>query len=224
MDVTKKVFGGIRGWTSKGPDSTDEPISLVKQENGTVVARGRQHLLAFNPTTHEITWSTKYDAPGVDGWQQIVMSAIAIATTVMQQASKEQSAYNGDWGSVDNQNAQMINSLSMYQNFMNQRFSSTKQSGNAVYVLTDLKDGKDKGAGVVGVNLLSGQGVHQLLFKDKSPDYEVDETAGRLFNLDKNMLSAYAISDTVETGKADGDDDDKDKDKKDKDKKDKDNR
>jgi hypothetical protein len=99
---------------------------------------------------------------------------------------------------------------------MNKRYSATKQSGNIVYVLTDLKSGDDKGAGVVGVNLLTGQGVNQLMFKDKKPDYEVDETAGRLFNLDKNTLSAYVINETVQTSKSDDEDDDK-KDKKDND-------
>lgn len=214
MDVTKKVFGGIRGWTSKGPDTTDEPVALIRQENGVIVARGRQHLLGFNPSSREIVWSTKYDAPGVEGWQQIVMTAIAFATTVVQQVNKEQSAYNNDWSAVDRQNEQMVSSLTNFQNFMNQRFSATKQNGSVVYVLTTLEEGKDKGAGVVGVNLISGQAITQLLFKDKSPDYEVDETAGRLFNLDKNTLSAYAIVDKAEQAAADEDGKDKDKDKK----------
>lgn len=209
--VMKIGFGGLRGALSKGPDTTDEPIALIRQENGTVVARGRQHILGFNPASRDIAWSTKYDAPGVDGWQQIVMTAIQIATTAIQQAGKEQSAYNNNWSSVDRQNEQLVNSLSNYQNFMNKRFSATKQSGNVVYVLTDLKNGDDKGAGVVGVNLMTGQGINQIIFKDKSPDYEVDETAGRLFNLNKGILSAFAISETVQTGKSDDDDDKKDK-------------
>lgn len=209
--VMKIGFGGLRGALSKGPDTTDEPIALIRQENGTIVARGRQHLLGFNPASHEIAWSTKYEAPGVAGWQQIVMTAIQIATTVMQQAGKEQAAYNDNWSSVDSQNADLVNSLTNYQNFMNQRFSSTKQSGNIVYVLTDLKNGDDKGSGVIGVNLLTGQGINQIIFKDKSPDYEVDETAGRLFNLNKGVLSAFAINETAQTAAADDDDEKKDK-------------
>ena len=43
----------------------------------------------------------------------------------------------------------------------------------------------------------------------------IDETADRLFNLDKNTLSAFAISETVETAKGDDDDEKDKKDKKD---------
>lgn len=196
-------FGGLRGALSKGPDTIDEPIALIRQENGTVVARGRQHLLGFNPQTREIVWSTKYEAPGVDGWQQMVMTAITVFSTLVQQAGKEQSAYQNDWSAVDRKNEQLVNSLTVYQNFMNKRYMSTKQSGNIVYVLTDLKGGEDKGAGVIGVNLLTGKGINQLMFKDKKPDYEVDETAGRLFNLDKDTLFAYKISETAQTADSD---------------------
>ena len=60
MDVGSKVaaigFGGIGGAFKKGAKRTDNPVSLVRQENGTVVVRGLQHLLAFNPTTKDITW------------------------------------------------------------------------------------------------------------------------------------------------------------------------
>ena len=62
---------------------------------------------------------------------------------------------------------------------------------------------------------LSGQGINQLMFKDKKPDYEVDETAGRLFNLDKDTLSGYRINETVETAKSEDDDDDRKDGKKD---------
>ena len=202
-------FGGLRGALSKGPDTTDEPIALIRQENGTIVARGRQHILAFNPASRDIAWSTKYEAPGVAGWQQIAMTAIQFAMTLSQQIGKEQSAAGNNWGDVDSKNKQLVDSLSNYQNFMNKRYSATKQSGNIIYVLTDLKDGKEKGAGVIGVNLISGQGVNQLMFKDKKPDYEVDEASGRLFNLDKNTISAFVINETVQMGKTDDDDKDK---------------
>ena len=207
--VAKIGFGGLSGAFSKGPDTTDEPVALIRQENGTVVARGRQHLLAFNPASREIVWSTKFEAPGVSGWQQIAMTAITFATAVMQQANKESYAASGDWGSAFNENDRLLANLTNYQNFMNKRYSATKQTGNIVYVLTDLKNGKDKGAGVVGVNLMSGQGINQLMFKDKKPDYEVDEAAGRLFNLDKDTLAAYTINETVETAKAEEDEDKK---------------
>ncbi|HYP50304.1 MAG TPA: hypothetical protein VEQ34_05125, partial [Pyrinomonadaceae bacterium] len=100
------------------------------------------------------------------------------------------------------------------QNFMETRFTNTKRVGNIVYVLTDVKSGKDKGAGLVGVNLMTGQGASQIMFKDKTPDYEVDEAAGRLFNLNKGELVAFSISEKAEMEQnKDGDDDDKEKSK-----------
>lgn len=212
--AAKIGFGGLKGALSKGPDTTDEPVALIRQENGTVVARGKQHLLAFNPKSKEISWSTKYAAPSVSGWQTIVMTALTALTVAMQQGNKEMSASQGDWSSVSQQNDALIQTLNNYQSFMVNRTSSTKQSGNNVYVLTDLKvkdeKGKDdKGAGLIGVNLMTGQGISQIMFKDKEPDYEVDETTGRLFNLKDKMISAYSISETVETAKSDDGDNDK---------------
>lgn len=200
-------FGGIRGALSKS-DTTDEPVALIRQENGTVVARGKQHLLAFNPKTKEISWSTKYAAPSVGGWQTAIMTTLTALTVVMQQANKEMDAARGDWGSAYDGNTQLIATVNQYQKYMVDRTSATKQSGNNIYVLTDLKTkdekGKDdKGAGLIGINLLTGQGISQIMFKDKEPDYEVDEATGRLFNLKDKTLSAYVINETTETTKAD---------------------
>jgi outer membrane protein assembly factor BamB len=206
--AAKIGFGGLKGALSKGADTTDEPVALIRQENGTVVARGKQHLLAFNPKTKEISWSTKYAAPSVSGWQTIVMTALTAVTVALQQGNKEMSASQGNWYAASKQNDSLIGTLNNYQKFMVNRTSATKQSGNSVYVLTDLKTkdekGKDdKGAGLIGINLMTGQGISQIMFKDKDPDYEVDETTGRLFNLKDKVISAYSISETVQTDTAD---------------------
>jgi hypothetical protein len=66
-----------------------------------------------------------------------------------------------------------------------------------------------KGTGLVGVNLLSGKALNQIVFKDKSPDYEVNESAGRLFNMNKGELSAYNIVEQVGQIANEGDDSDK---------------
>ena len=202
--AAKIGFGGLRGALSKGPDTTDEPVALIRQENGTVVARGKQHLLAFNPKTKDIFWSTQYAAPSVSGWQTVVMTALTAVTVALQQGNKEMYASRGDWSSTSRQNDQLIQTLNNYQSFMVNRTNSTKQSGNNVYILTDLKGknekGKDeKGAGLIGVNLLTGRAISQIMFKDKDPDYDVDETTGRLFNLKDKTLSAYVINDAVDS-------------------------
>ena len=53
---------------------------------------------------------------------------------------------------------------------------------------------KEKGAGLVGLNLSSGAVEHQVLLKMKEPDYDVDELEGRIFNVkDKKEITAYSV-------------------------------
>jgi hypothetical protein len=69
-----------------------------------------------------------------------------------------------------------------------------KAAGNFVYVLTTVREGKEKGAGLVGIRMDTGRGERQILFKDKEPDYQVDELAGRVFNLrNPKELSAFSL-------------------------------
>ena len=214
MDVGSKVaaigFGGIGGAFKKGAKRTDEPVSLVRQENGTVVVRGKQHLLAFNPVTKDIAWSNKYAAPGISGWEQIVMTAITVTAAIISQANEANHAQNGDYNRSFQDNENFLNMMTAYQQFMGRKFNASKQSGNIYYVLTNIKGEDDKGSGLIGVNMLTGNGERQIIFNDKSPDYEVDEVSGRLFNMNKGKLSAYAIVDKPE--QTDVKDDGKDED------------
>ncbi len=189
------AFGGIGGAFKKGAKRTDSPVSLVRQENGTVVVRGMQHLLAFNPATREIAWSNKYPAPGISGWESIVMTALTITAAAMTQTMEASYAQRGDYNSAFSENSRFLNLMSSYQQFMGKKYSSSKQGGNIYYVLTKIKGDGDSGSGLVGINLLTGNAERQIIFNDKSPDYEVDETDGRLFNMNKGKLSAYSIVD-----------------------------
>jgi hypothetical protein len=84
--------------------------------------------------------------------------------------------------------------MSSYEQFMSKRYSATKAGGLYVYVLTDVKHDKEKVAGVVGVNMETGQGDRQIMFTDKEPDYEVDEASGRVFNSKNSKeLNAYVV-------------------------------
>jgi hypothetical protein len=58
--------------------------------------------------------------------------------------------------------------------------------------------------------MLTGNGERQIVFNDKSPDYEVDELSGRLFNMNKGKLSAYNIVDKPEQKDVKADEDDGD--------------
>ncbi len=214
MDVGSKVaaigFGGIGGAFKKGARRTDEPVSLVRQENGTIVVRGKQHLLAFNPVTKDIAWSNKYAAPGISGWEQIVMTALTVTAAIISEANEAGHARSGDYNRQFEQNDKFLNLMTAYQQFMGKKYNASKQSGNVYYVLTNIKGDGDKGSGLIGVNMLNGNGERQIIFNDKSPDYEVDELSGRLFNMNKGKLSAYAIVDKPEQidVKDDGKDDD----------------
>ena len=87
---------------------------------------------------------------------------------------------------------------------MAKKFTAGKQNGNVYYVLTTIKGKDDKGSGLVGIDLLSGRAINQIIFNDKDPDYEVDDAAGRLFNLKKDEISAYAITEPAEQKADDG--------------------
>ena len=99
--------------------------------------------------------------------------------------------------SADRAENAMVASFNSYEKFLTKRYSNTKGQGNFTYVMTNVAlgaDGKDKGPGIVGINMMTGQGERQIQFNDKDPDYEIDELLGRVFNLkNPKELSAYAI-------------------------------
>lgn len=192
--VAAVAFGGVGGLMKKGPDTTDNPVSLVRQENGTVVVRGMQHLLAFDPKTREIAWATKYDAPGISGWQSIVLTAITITAAAMSQGMETSYSQRGDYNSAYNENSNFLNLMQTYQLAMAKKYSAAKQGGNVYYVLSTIKSKDDKGSGLIGVSLMSGQPVNQIIFHDKEPDYEVDDASGRMFNMNKGEIAAYQIT------------------------------
>lgn len=192
------AFGGIGGALGKGAKHTDNPVSMVRQENGTVVVRGKQHLLAFNPTTKEIAWSTKFGAPGINGWESIVMTAITITAAAISQTVEADFMRRGNYNAAYNENSRFLGLMSSYQQYMGKKYSASKQSGNIYYVLTKIKGDDEKGSGLVGVNMLTGEGKSQIIFNDKSPDYEIDELEGRLFNMNKGTISAYEIKEKAE--------------------------
>jgi hypothetical protein len=87
--------------------------------------------------------------------------------------------------------------LSRMSSALNKRFSATQTAGKYVYMLTQVEDGKDKGAGLVAVELASGEPAGQVLLRDKEPDYVVDELNGQLYNLRGNTIEAYSIRTAV---------------------------
>lgn len=190
--VAKFGFGGLSAIGKGGGDDRDEPVAVYRRENGTVVVQGKQHILAFDPRGRQIAWSLKYDAPGVPGWQKIAMAGLTAFSYSMSTAT----AMNTYAGTASNRwaNSNRVDALVAYEKFVSKRYSAAKATGNYAYVLTTVREGKEKGAGLVGVHMESGRGDRQILFKDKEPDYQVDETAGRVFNLrNPKELSAFSV-------------------------------
>ena len=195
--IVKFGLGGLSAIGKGGGDTTDEPVALFRRENGTVVIQGRQHLLAFEPRTRQPVWSVKYDAPGVPGWQVLVMAgltAVAYGLNGAQSADTRFSSWERDAA-----NDRAVSALVNYEKFVAKRFSAASASGNYVYVLTTIRNGEEKGAGIVGVHLETGRADRQVLFDDKEPDYRVDELEGRVFNLKGDReLAAFGVDERVE--------------------------
>jgi outer membrane protein assembly factor BamB len=194
MKVARFGMGGLQGGLkglSDDKKAQDHPIMLAMQPNGTIVVRGRQHMLAFDPKSKTIPWSLQYAAPGLSNWMKFAMASIYAMNYMSSTATASQTYY----GTSENNraNAQRQQMIRNFSKLMNERFSATKSGIKFVNILTNLEDGKDKGPGLVGVDMVTGQAAYQIVLKDKEPDYQVDEVTGRLYNLKGKELFAYSI-------------------------------
>lgn len=183
--------GGLFKMATERSHDEDPPINISLRSNGTAVLRGKQHLLAFDPKARQISWSVEYAAPGVPGWENVVMLAITAASYGMAMSG----AASTPFGSPQND---MFNDMHRdvaiaYNAFAFRRFSASKAGTKYAYVLTMLGEGKERGAGIIAVDLDSGAPATQLMFKDREPDYQVDDVTGRLYNIKGKELFAYAL-------------------------------
>jgi outer membrane protein assembly factor BamB len=189
----KFMRGGALAFAKHDTSDLDLPVVIEVRENGTAVVRGAQHALSFNPQTKEISWSTQFPAPGVSGWKLAVMAGL----TALQYGYHANTAFNTQLGTSENRQANSAKSQAMasYEKLFNKRYTATKATSGYAYVLTNIEEDKDnKGAGLVGLNLNSGEVEHQVLLKMKEPDYDVDELEGRIFNVkDKKEITAYSV-------------------------------
>ncbi len=190
------AVGALKGATSGGADTTDDPVQISPQENGQFVIRGMQHILSFDPRSKAIGWSTHFEAPTAPTWQKIAMGALTAFAVMGNLNGSVNSQISSGYKSstADRYEDSMINAFSSYEKFLTKRYSATKTIGNFTYVMTNLMDGKEKAAGIIGVNMMTGQGERQIMFADKDPDYEIDEASGRVFNLKNSKdLTAFML-------------------------------
>jgi outer membrane protein assembly factor BamB len=184
--VGKFLLGGAKAAASGGAEQ-DSPVAIRLRKDGTAVVVGKQHLLAFDTAKRQIAWSIEYDPPGRAGWAKALagaMTALTYAANVSQAAATGSSAYAGN----------ASQSIADYSNYASKRYAAAGETDRYYYVLTNIAEGKEKGAGIVGVNLDTGKADRQVLFDEKEPQYEVDELTGRVFNVkNKNTLTGFSV-------------------------------
>lgn len=169
-------LGDPKGGRVKG----DMPVAISTREDGIVVVRGKQHLLAFDPQKRNTVWSVQYRAPDVSGWTKLTMAEAG------NQAAG--SLTQNQWTNADRWEA-----LANYAQVADQRFSAA--ADKYAYILTQIGEGNQKRVGVIGVNLHTGQGERQVLLNDENPNLRVDEVAGRVFNVvQKVELIAFSVN------------------------------
>ena len=182
------ALGGISGIVKAAgsKDRLDIPVAITKQPAGYVV-RGKQHLLAFDPGSQQIKWSTYYAAPGSSGFEMVMMTALTASVALSYNAS-----YAAGQSSLDSASRNVHSSLDQFNKFADKRYSATKAARQNVYILTQVEEGKDKGVGLMAIDLNTGEPVGQVLLKEKDPDYAVDDVTGRLYYV-KNKKEIQAL-------------------------------
>ncbi|MEY4761312.1 MAG: hypothetical protein RLZZ200_1168 [Pseudomonadota bacterium] len=191
--LTGGLSGALKasGNSISGKSRLDVPVALIPNGEGQVVVAGKQHLMKFDPVGQKIAWSTYYAAPGSSGLGVAAMSALTLA------AAAGQGAYywSGNTSSYNTYNSNgMQQQFGSLGNYAAKRYSASKQARDYAYVLTNVTEGKDSGVGLMAISYSTGEPGAQVLLKDKEPEYEVDDVAGRLFYFtDKKQVQVFNL-------------------------------
>lgn len=194
MKVARFGFGGLKGGMKgmqQDKKAQDHPVSIHTAEKGYAVVRGRQNIIAFDPAARRIIWATDYAPPGVSNFEFIAMSAV-YAFNYMESTSRAANSYAGTWEN-NRANDDRQNALLGYSKMLSKRYHATKATDYNAYMLTTVENGKDKGPGIVGVNMETGESIGEVLLKQKDPDYVVDDVTGKLFDRKDDTIEAYAM-------------------------------
>jgi outer membrane protein assembly factor BamB len=184
------IQGGMKGMQNDKKNQ-DRPITIYQAEKGFAVIRGRQNLIAFDPDTRKIIWAASYAPPGVSNFEMIAMTAV-YAMSYASSTAVASNTYAGTWQNTQANNDRQ-NALLGYSKMLNKRYSVTRVTDFHAFMLTTVEDGKDKGPGIVGINMETGDAIAQILLKQKDPDYVVDIVTGRLFDRRGDTIEAYTI-------------------------------
>ena len=187
------ALGGIRGIAkaavAQNKARLDVPVAITRRGER-IVVQGKQHLLCFDPGAKQIAWSTYCAAPS----DALGMTALFAVTAAISVAGNGMAMQTGDY-SMGGSGAQLVhNSLDGYNKQAGKRKSATKGSDSFSFMLTKVEDGKQKGVGLLGINLANGEGEKKFVLGTSDPEYRVDETVNRLFFFKgKNAIIAYEL-------------------------------
>lgn len=182
----KALTGGLGGLlsgavkTAVGDDRKDPPVAVIPQANGSVVVRGQQHILSFNPQTEEIDWSVFYAAPGPSMLSTALVTGVSAFAALGYQA--QYASGNMSAGNASNAISGQFQRMDKY---LAKRFSKSTDHQSHAYVLTTINDENEKGIGVVAINLQTGETDNQFVFAEKQPEYAVDAVGGRVYYFPK---------------------------------------
>ncbi|MGV3757731.1 MAG: PQQ-binding-like beta-propeller repeat protein [Verrucomicrobiota bacterium] len=189
------ALGGISGLVGAsakaigGKDRLDVPVAIIPVGKDQFVVRGRQHILSFDGVSKDIKWSTQYPAPGSSGFEMAIMTTLTAFSAVTYNAG-----YASGTMSLNSASDGIKSSLDSYDKFANKRYSATKDGTKRTYILTTVEEGKKKGAGLMAIDMTSGDSAASVLLKDKEPEYSVDDVTGRLYYVnDKKEIQAFSV-------------------------------
>lgn len=188
------ALGGIRGLAkaavAQNKARLDVPVAITRRGER-VVVQGKQHVMCFDPAGKKIAWSTYCASPS----EAFGMTAMFAVTAALSLQGNAMGIAGGVGSETYNQGVQLTHStLDIYNKQAGKRKSATLGSDNFTFMLTKVEDGKNKGVGLLGINLANGEGEKKFVLGSKEPDYRVDEALGRLFYFKgKSSIVAYEL-------------------------------
>lgn len=190
LGVLGGVSGIVKASMAQSKARLDVPVAIVRRGDR-VVVQGKQHLMSFDPAGKQIAWSTYCAAPS----DALGMTALFAVTAFSGLAGNGMAMQGGFGSSAYDSGVNMTHgSLDIYNKQAGKRKAATKGSENFSFMLTKVEDGKNKGIGLLGINMGNGEGEKKFILGTKEPDYRIDESVGRLFFFKgKNSVVAYEL-------------------------------
>lgn len=194
-NAVRGLTGGLVGLTkavvktTSDKDRLDIPVAIYSGENNHLIVRGKQHLLSFDPATQTILWATQYAAPGAPGWETAIMAGLTALSSAYYSAAPAASGMSTSAAMKGKEQA-----FAQFDKVASRRYEATKTAGDFTYILTTVAEGKDRGVGLIAVDMKTGDAAKQIILHEKDPDYEVDDVSGRLFFFKgKSNLESYRM-------------------------------